>query len=235
MQKLLLIVVAGVAGLVAVALAGVGRPEPARGADPPTGRSITVVGTGTVKTVPDQAAFTIGVESQAGTAQEALAANSSAMRRLLDALREAGLKGDDLQTQSVSVWPRTKEGEAVVGYTASNSVLATVDVAKAGDVVAAATAAGANQVWGPQLAPSDQKALYRQALEGALDDARVKAKALADAAGVSVGRVMRVVEQGSQPEPYAYSTLAARDAAAPPIEPGKVDTSASATVTFEVS
>ena len=235
MQKLLLIAVAAVAGLVAVALAGVGRPEPARGADPPTGRSITVVGTGTVKTIPDRAAFTFGVESRADTAQDALAANSSAMRRLLGELRKAGLGGDDLQTQSVSVWPRSEDGKAIVGYTASNSVMATVDVADAGDVVAAATAAGANQVWGPQLAPSDQKALYRQALEGAVADARAKAKALADAAGVSVGRVMRVVEQGSQPEPYAYerATLAATDA--PPIEPGKVETAASTTVTFEVA
>src|SRR6185436_11851740 len=60
---------------VAVALAGVGLPERARGqeADPQT-RSISATGNGTVTAVPDRAQFSFGVQAQARIASAALEA-----------------------------------------------------------------------------------------------------------------------------------------------------------------
>ena len=235
MRAVTIAAVAGVA-LLAAAFAGVGVPEPAEGGEPPSGRSITVTGTGTVKAVPDEAAFSFGVETRAPTAKQALAENASSMRRLIVALKEAGVDGDELQTESVSVWPRTEDGGSVVEYAATNTVRATVrEIGKAGGIVDAASAAGANQISGPQLSRSNQEALYREALKAAVADAREKAEALADAAGVSVGRVVRVVEGAAAPEPvYERAALGGAADAATPIEPGKLETSASATVTFEI-
>jgi hypothetical protein len=236
MKSLMLVALVAATLVVVVLLAGIGRPpEQARGADPPTGRTITVVGTGTVKSVPDEAQFSLGVETRADNARDAVSANATAMHRLLDALRASGVDRSDLQTQSVSVWPRSEDGNAVAGYTASNSVSATVAVAKAGDLVDAASAAGANQIWGPQLSRSDQEALHRQAYDTAVANARANARALADAAGVSIGRVVRIVEAGAQPEPmYERAALASADAATP-VEPGRVGTAASVTATFEIA
>src|SRR5262245_40360735 len=100
MKRLLL---AAAALLALAALAGVaGRPEGAGAADPTADRTVTVTGVGAVRSVPDRAQLSFGVESRAATAEAALAANGSAMRKLLGALRDAGV--GELQTQTVSVW-----------------------------------------------------------------------------------------------------------------------------------
>src|SRR5262249_25594378 len=163
-------------GLAAVvAFVGVGLPTSAHSDTTPTqsAHTITVTGAGTATGTPNQALFTFGVSTKAKTAVQALAANSTAMRKLIDALKAAGIPSASLQTSSVSMSPITSEdGQDIVGYAASNSVTATIaNVSRAGDVVDAAVAAGANQVDGPSLTVSDQSSLYNTALKAAIADA----------------------------------------------------------------
>jgi uncharacterized protein YggE len=215
--------------LVAAALAGVLRPEGAAAVDPPEDRMVTVTGTGAVTAVPDRAQLSFGVESQAAGAKAALAANATDMRRLIEALKRAGAK--DLVTQYVSVSPRYRDGSMeIVGYTASNSVAATIGVDRAGALIDAAAEAGANQVYGPSMSRTDADRLYREALEQAVADARARATALAAAAGSSVGRVLSIVEGGGD-MPVPMMAKAALDSSTP-IEPGLQETSATVTVTF---
>ncbi len=82
---------------VAVPLAGASAPP----------RTITVSGTGTITTVPDQAGFSFGVATAGRTAQEALSANASRMNRLVDVLKKLGLRPADLQTSEISLLRRT--------------------------------------------------------------------------------------------------------------------------------
>jgi uncharacterized protein YggE len=219
----------------AVAFAGVGRPDSAGGAPKPAG-GITVSGEGTVKTVPDEATFTIGVESQGSSAKEALAANSEQMRRVIAAVRSAGVSKEDVQTQDVSVSADYSDSNRIDGYSASNSVLVTIrNLSRAGGVLDAASNAGANEVYGPSLSRSDQDAVQEKALHDAVANARKKAEALADAAGVSLGRVTAITEGFSGgPEPY-YADVRASSSKAAPIEPGTQDVQASVTVTFAIA
>src|SRR5919106_3326960 len=213
----------------------------AQGEEPAQG--ITVHGHATVEVVPDQAQLWFGVESDGATAQAALAANAAEMRKLLDALRAAA--ATDLQTQHVSLSPRYVEGPVDAGggkvgangYTAHNSVSAIVkQLARAGAVIDAAVAAGANHVSGPNLTRADTSELYRQALEAAVDDARESAEALADAADLTLGRVTAVVEGSDAPSPLAMAARAADEAAAStPIEAGQNEVNATVTVTFAAS
>jgi uncharacterized protein YggE len=212
-----------------VAFAGVGRPDFADGASEPSG-GISVTGTGTVQSVPDQAQFSLGVQTNGPTASEALAANSERMRRVLAALSAAGVAKGDVQTQDVSV-SRSYEGD---GYSADNSVSVTIhDVAKAGAILDAASNAGANHVYGPTLTRSDQDELQAKALRQAVDDARAKARVLAEAAGVQLGSVTAVTEGGSEPMPVYGAALAERTPSVP-IEPGQQQTQATVRVTFAI-
>lgn len=220
------------------ALAGVARPDPARSAgeeDAPPGTTVTVTGVGSVRVVPDRATFSFGVETQAATARAALAANAVDAKKVLDALRSAGIAAADLQTSQVSLSPRTDDrGTEIVGYSAFTTVTALIrDLSKVGAVVDAAVAAGANTVSGPALARGDTDAQYRQALRGAYADAKDKAETLASASGRTLGRVTTVVE-GSQgvPAPVAKDAAAAT---AVEIEPGTQTVDASVTVTFALS
>lgn len=212
----------------------------AQGEEPAQG--ITVHGTASVKVEPDQAQLWFGVESAGATAKAALAANASEMRKVLDALRAAG--ATDLRTQHVSLSPRYVEGPmdaggkvGAAGYTAHNSVSATVkQLARAGAVIDAAVAAGANNVSGPTLTVADPDEVYREALEAAVADAREHAEALADAADLTLGRVTAIVEGGGAPPPMPMAARAAADeAASTPIEPGRQEISATVTVTFAAS
>lgn len=223
-------------GVLAAALIGVGRPEPAQGqaaVQPVTG--ITVTGSGSVQGTPDRADFSFGVETQGQTSAEALDANSAAVRKVIDALKGAGVADGDIQTQQVAVSPRYGEnGQNIVGYSATNSVNATIrDLAQAGAVVEAAVAAGANQVYGPTFSISDQTGLYGEALTKALDDARTKATAIAEAAGVGLGSIVNVVEGGQAGPPVPMAAEAA--GASVPIEAGQQEIVATLTVTFALS
>lgn len=221
-------------GAAVVALAGVGRPDLAGGASEPSG-GITVTGTGTLETVPDQAVFTLGVQTEGPTAREALAANSEQMRRVLDALSAAGVANEDIRTQDVSVSQSYSSDGQVDGYSAHNSVSVTIrNLAKAGSVLDAASNAGANDVYGPTLTRSDQDELRAKALRSAVDEARAKARVLADAADVQLGSVTAISESGDgAPVPYFDAVLSKRAPEAP-IEPGKQDIQASVKITFAI-
>ncbi len=225
--------------LVAAALAGVGRPEEARSDQGPPARGITVNASGKVEAAPDKAGLEVGVETQAPTAKDALAQNAQRLNSVIDALRKAGVSKDDLRTSNVSLWPqRNSDGTSVTGYSAHNTVSAELDVEKAGGAIDAAVAAGANVVNGPSLSVGDRDELYRKALKNAVEAGRAKAEAIADAAGVKVGRVTAVVESAGydQQPPMPYAAEAARDSvAATPIEPGKQAIEATVTVTFALA
>src|SRR5262245_41963639 len=106
-------------------LAGPGRTGESQAAGTATTRSLTVTSSGTATAVPDRAAFSFGVTSQAKTASGALAANGAEMRKVIAALKSAGVAAKDIQTASVSLSPRySPNGEDIVGYTASNTVSA---------------------------------------------------------------------------------------------------------------
>ena len=227
------------AGIAAVVLfAGIGRPDRASGDSPATTpvHTISVTGAGIATATPDQAGFSFGVTTRGQTAAQALAANSTAMRKLIDALKAAGIPDASLQTTYVSLSPVTSDsGDQIVGYTASNSVSATIaSIAKAGQIVDVAVAAGANQVDGPNLTVSDQTALYGAALKAAVADARAKAEVLAEASGLHVGAVASVVENGSS-SPVVFDAAKAAPSAGTPIQAGTQQISASVTVVFEAS
>jgi uncharacterized protein len=221
-------------GAAVVAFAGVGRPESAGGAEKPSG-GITVTGVGTITSVPDKASFTIGVQTQGMTAREALAANSEQMRRVIEAVKAAGVAKSDIKTQDVSVSANYADEGRIDGYSARNSVLVTVrNLSKAGPILDAASNAGANEVYGPMLSRSDEDDLQAKALRGAVEDARTKAEVLAEAAGVQLGRVTALTEGSSGgPQPYYDGAVLAKSSEAP-IEPGTQDTQATVTVTFAI-
>jgi uncharacterized protein len=235
-MKPLRILIAAAFVLAVAALVGVAQPQQARGqeADGPD-RSITASGLGSVTTVPDRAHFSFGVQAQSRTASQALEAADAQLTRVVAALRSAGIAQADIQTEQISLSPRTSEdGVQIVGHMAVSSVSVRVqNLDRAGPVVDAAVGAGANQVYGPSLTRSDQEAVYRGALKAAYADARAKAQALADAAGVTLGAMTSTVEGGaSAPMPLAAGR--AEDAKTT-IEPGTQEIQASVSVTFAVS
>ena len=237
-MKLVAATALAAAALVTIALSGVGRPDAARGEAAPQVRTevVTVTGTGKVDTVPDRAEASFGVVTRAETAEQAVSDNADKMNRVIDALRDAGVAEKDIRTQELALNPRFDKDQGIVGYEAANTVVASSTLETLGAALDAAVAAGANRSHGLTLARSDRDDLYRDALAVAVDDARAKAKAVADAGGFDVGDVVRVEESGAAvPMPYetAIGAATALDQRAP-LMPGTQEIQATVSVSFAI-
>jgi uncharacterized protein YggE len=222
--------------LAAAALAGVGRPEPAGGAGEDARDGITVTGSGEVRATPDRADLSFGVQTEGATAAEALAANSAATRRLVEALKEAGVAAKDLKTEHLDVSPRydVEKVPEQRGYSANSMVsVSNQPLERAARLADAGVAAGADNASGPSLSVADRDAQHRRALERAFDDARAKAEVLAAAAGVSLGDVTSIVEGAQHGDPI-WALESGDRRARMPIEPGSEQVTASVTVTFAI-
>jgi uncharacterized protein YggE len=198
---------------------------------------ITVNGTATVESVPNEADLTLGVSTNASTAKDASSANAAEMTKVIGVLKAHGIDPADIQTDNISVSPTyNNDGTKITGFTASNSVDVHVHkIADAGSIVDAALAAGANQISGPTLTSSNQPDLSRVALMAAMADARKRAEAIASAANVTLGDLLSAQESSSSPPIEFGAAKAAVAGAAPtPVEPGKIQTEADVTVVYGI-
>jgi uncharacterized protein YggE len=234
-----------IAGLLAGAVLAMQVPSLAQQGDatgvdvatPPSQRSITVTGTATVTSQPDEAIVSLGVHTQADSAQAALQDNAAKMMKVLDALHRAGLTNDDIATTSVSVNPVWgTDGRSVTGYQADDQIQATIhDLSKVGATIDDAVGAGANMAGGVTFQVSDEGQGHTDALAKAIANAKAKAEAMAAAAGANVGDVLTISEaSGPTPVPYPmYAAAGAADSAAStPVNPPTIESSVSVTVSW---
>ena len=182
-----LVAAAVVASIGSVAASGGGTAKSAAAS-----ATLTATGSGAASFTADKASLSFGATSQAATASGAISANAALMKAIIAALERDGVK--DLATQTISVSPRTKPNQTdIVGFTAGNAVSGSVAVAKVGEVIDDAVAAGATNVNGPSFSTSsDTESLYRTALRKAVVQARERAEVLADAAGVRLSRIVSI-------------------------------------------
>jgi uncharacterized protein len=202
--------------------------------------TVTASGAGTAQAVPDTAEMSFGVTTTSPNAKSALDEASKVAEQIAAAVKKQGVTAEDIQTQDVSVYPQTvdQDGKQVItGYQASLSVRVKVrDIAKLGEVITAANAAGANSISGPMFTVDDPAPARAQAIDEAVADARKSAEAMARAAGKSVGEVLSMSSSdvglvaGAM---YSQADLAGA-AKAVPIEPGQLDISANVVVVFEL-
>jgi uncharacterized protein YggE len=207
--------------------------------EPP--RRITVTGVAEAEAVPDVATLTAGVETRAGTAAAALAANSEAMTAVFAALEAAGIERRDMQTSQLSIGPvygpyneGGPEAQRVVGYEAANTVTVRVRaIASLGGVIDALAAAGSNRLYGIGFEVSEPKPHLDTAREQAVADARSKAELFARAAGVTLGPVLSISEAVQVPGPIMMRAEAMADAA-PPVAEGTVTLQAQVEIVYGI-
>lgn len=185
---------------------------------------LSVSASGRAEARPDKAEFQAGVETWAGSAREASAANARKIAEIVEALEGSGIADSDIQTRAVTV-RRIDYGDRRGQFQAANLVDVTVrDPAKAGEAVTAVTEAGANIVSGPNLSMTDPEATANLAYADAYKAARKRAEAYAQAAGMEVARVLYIRDAGgSQGNTYFRAADAtAVDMARPQAEQGPV-------------
>ena len=199
---------------------------------------VTVSGEGSASAVPDNAVIRLGVSSQGKTARAASDANAKEMTVVLAAIKGSGVADRDIQTTSLSLQPQYEPNKTgaprLIGFQANNQVTVKIrDIANLPTVLDRAIAAGANEMSGIEFVVSEQTKLLDKARAAAIADAHRKAELYANAAGMKVGRVMSISEEGAAPQPRPYQAM--RAGAAAPIAPGEQMLRAVVTVSYELT
>jgi uncharacterized protein YggE len=209
---------------------------------------LTASGDGEARVAPDEATVRLGVSAQAPTAREVQDQVNRTAGAILEAVRRLGIPADRIQTSELNLGPvygqERPEAEIreprIVGYQASNVVSVQVEqLDKVGPVIDAGLGAGANRLEGVAFGLRDDRKARAEALTRAVEEARVKADALARALKVRLVRILEVAEGGIAvtPQPFLKGRMAMETAAMAdtPVSAGQVGVSAQVTVRWEIA
>ena len=209
-------------------------------------RPLMLNGHGEVKMAPDMAIVDLGTLSQALTAKAALDANTAKMSALIEVLKTAGIEDKDIQTSNFNVGPRydnsanSGQPPKISGYEVSNGVSVIVHkLDSLGAILDKAVGAGSNQINGISFGLDNAHAAQDEARKAAVMDAMSKAKVLTDAAGVKLGALQSVNEQGGvMPMPMAKMApmqMTRMAASVPvPVAQGQIDVTVDVNMVWEM-
>jgi uncharacterized protein YggE len=210
-------------------------------ADPATTpeHTVTVSGIGQVSVAPDVADIVLGVSVQKPTVAAAQSAAAGSMDAVIAAVQKRGVAAKDIVTVNLYLSPvydysTSGAPPKIVGQQFTNTVRITVrSISNVAAVLDDAIAAGATTVQGITFRVGDPKSVQTQARQIAMADARSKADALTNSAGVSVKGVASISEYTTQttPVPAAGYAMDAK-AASTPIQTGTTDVIIQVTVSY---
>jgi len=201
---------------------------------------ISVTGQGKVHITPDTAYISVGVHSEAQVVAQALEENNRQAQTVSNALQELGIAEADIQTTAFNVFPVQKfspMGEPIeTKYAVDNTVLITVrDLSSLGQLLDAVVQAGANNIHSIIFDVQDKEAAYSEARKMAVENARTQAEELAEAANVTVGKVVSISSYVSGPLPaYEAKVFNGQGGSEVPVAAGQIVISIDASVSFAI-
>ncbi|MDO4710127.1 MAG: SIMPL domain-containing protein [Pseudomonadota bacterium] len=209
------------------------------------GTLLAIEAEGHVQRAPDIARIGTGVSTQAADTQSAMRQNAEEMRKVLDALKRAGIAERDIQTSGISLSPQyhysEKQPPRLSGFQANNRVQVKVrELEKLGSIMDILVRAGANELHGPAFELDKPEAARDEARTLALAEARRRADHYAKALGLKVRRIVSI-DEGQQlagmPAPMMMNARAAKAEAfdaSTPIAVGENDIRIRLAVVFEL-
>ena len=201
--------------------------------------TLNLTADGEVKAAPDEATITLGVQTKAATAGQAMTENAARMYQVMAALRRAGIADRDVQTSNINLSAeydyQQNQPPRLTGYAASNDVTITVnDLKRLGGALDAVVAAGANQINGVSFGLKDPLAAEDAARRAAVTALRAKADLYAQATGYHVARLVNLSEGGGY-SPGPVRVMAMAKAPAPtPVSAGELTVRISVTGVYEL-
>ncbi len=198
---------------------------------------------GEIKAAPDMATISLGVQTHAPTAAQAMSDNASRMSQVVATLKKGGIEARDIQTSGLNLGAEyayePNKPPRLTGYQASNQVTVIVnDLARLGPALDAVVAAGANQVNGVSFGLKNPGAAEDQARLKAVQALQAKAQLYAGATGHRVLRLVNLAEGGGfvppAPVPMLRRTAMVAEAATP-VEPGQLNVRIDVSATYELA
>ncbi len=210
-------------------------------------RAVGAVGSTITTAVAGQATIAITVTENAASASDATKQAADKAHALGEKIEsKLGSNGTVKIFQGVIKQNMQRTDEPRMLYKASNRVsITTKEIDRVGMLIDTAVAAGATQPDDVDFTLRDDSTVRSQAIARACEDARFKAKAAADAMGLKIKRVTRIVStgdvaaSGGVPSGVVYEGVATQLAGGgnrqvTPINPPELTVPATVTVTYEL-
>lgn len=213
-------------------------------ADGTTANSVTVSGEGVITVKPDIAYVQLGVNTKNEDANLAQTENKTLMAAVMEALKSNGIKDEDITTVQYSIYqtydytkPSMDGQNPPMIYEVNNIVKITLkDIESVGQVIDAASAAGANVVQSVAFDSTQKQQVYLDALKLAMTSAESKATAIMSTFGKKPAEPFKVYENSYNPGPvYANYDMAKSFSAeaATPIQTGELEIRANVNVEYQ--
>jgi hypothetical protein len=214
----------------------------------PTGADgISVSGEGSVTVTPDIALVYVGVEVTEDTVEAARERAANALDAVRSSLDSNDVEERDIRTTQFSIYPQIRyndedNSQEITGYTVVNQVQVKVrEIDDLSSIIDEATDAGGDDVRinGVSFSVDEPEQHFAEARELAMADAKERAEALANLAGVTLGAPRSISESGFDGGgPLPAMERAAFDAqaggAATPISPGESEIRLSVFVVYSI-
>lgn len=170
-----------------------------------TTRTITVDGSATVQANPDIAYISVTLSVNGKTANDAVAKLSAKTTQLTNVLVANGLTSSNYESTSVSIYPNTSYANGVstvLGQIATQSIKVTVpsiaaDGSNLGKLIDGLASVNGIMVNGLDFDISNKTAVYASARKLAYLNAQLKAQDYTTAAGVGIGKLLKVTDSFS--------------------------------------
>lgn len=168
---------------------------------------ITVQGSAQVSVDPDMVTIQTNASAKAGSMADAQAQISAIIESATGKLLDLGVLGDDIVTSNYSYYPNYNyETGTITSYEANHTLSITCrDVEMLDGVIGVLTDCGLSQIYNVSFDLSNRSALYRQALELAIQAAEEKALTMAAASGKTLTSLKSIEENASYSEGYAIN------------------------------
>ncbi|HEY4078758.1 MAG TPA: SIMPL domain-containing protein [Rhizomicrobium sp.] len=202
--------------------------------------TLSMGGHGEVRTAPDLVQINAGVTTNATTAAQALAANTTRMKGVFAALEKMGVPQKTIQTVNFSVSPQYTNGgnnepPRLTGYQINNEVSVRLeDVDRLGTALDALVSSGANQMNGINFSIRDSAPVLEKARADAIADARVRAETYAKAADVTLGPILSISEGGGEVRPLRMAAPMMFASKSVPVAAGEQSVTADVAVVWEI-
>ena len=204
---------------------------------------ITVTGSGETQVSADTAIVSLGVNARDRDVLAAQQKVNAAIAAVRQALTMLGVPENCINTDYMNIYAiydYQGDQEQVQAYNAGSTLAIKVtEIESVGKIIDSAFAAGANTLNGISFSASDTDAAKTESLKKAVADARVRAEALAEAAGLKLTGIETISEGGVFSFDNNVSNFSARGIAKEEamdtgtvVQAAKLIVSASVTVTF---
>ena len=207
--------------------------------------TISVSADAKVSATPDIAMLSFGVKTgRQPTAKAAMALVTKNMAAVLSAVKKLGVEEKDITTANFWLSPSydyTSSGEIPRGFEVNQTLSVKVrDLDNVGDILTAATNAGANQAGSINFSIDNADALKADARTQAIAKAKAKAEVLAQSLGMHLGRITGFSEDGAySPRPMMMAKtmdmgMGGGGEAAVPLPSGEQEIVSNVTITYEL-